>query len=290
MTDRVQTAIFRNGSRTYFHSSLFFPRLVRDDVFSLYGFVRVADDLVDQVPAKSREFSAFCDRWREAERGSGTGDPVIDSFCELSRRKGFRREWTEAFLASMASDLSTTRYATMRDLDRYLFGSAEVIGLYMAKILDLPEPCQPQAMLLGRAMQFINFIRDIDEDQALGRTYFPEEDLHRYGLSSLSSGEAHAHPGAFRSFIRFQISRYLGWQAAAEQGFSAIPSRYLIPIKTASDMYKWTAAVIAEDPFVVYRKKVKPSISRIIVSIAANAFHIPALRVMPAGSPHSHDM
>ncbi|MDH7594194.1 MAG: phytoene/squalene synthase family protein [Methanomicrobiales archaeon] len=278
MDEAIRYRIFREGSRTYFYSSLFFPPDIRRDVFKLYAFVRTADDLVDCIPQKEDEFHRFCERWEQSSRGEIVGDPVIDGFSELARRKEFSEEWTRAFLSSMEKDLSKREYDTMEELDRYLYGSAEVIGLFMGRILGLPAHCFEEARLLGRAMQFVNFIRDISEDIGLGRTYFPQRDLNTFGLTSLHYEGVSRNPEAFRAFMRFQIGRYFTWQRKAERGFSLIPYRYLIPIKTASDMYNWTASVIEGDPFVVYRHKVKPKISRIFLTLCKNVISIPVRR------------
>jgi phytoene synthase len=282
MTDNVHYTIFRNGSRTYFHTSLFFPPDIRQDVFALYAFVRTADDLVDSVPQKKDEFYEFCTRWERSLSGQTTGDPVIDAFSELSVRKKFSDKWAAAFLSSMESDLYVSEYGTLAELDKYLYGSAEVIGLFMARILDLPDQTCPQARSLGRAMQFVNFIRDIAEDLSFGRTYMPQEDLHQFSLPSLTYDSASRHPEEFIAFIRFEIERYREWQAAGERGYSVIPYRYLIPIRTSSDMYNWTASQIAHNPFIIYERKVKPSIPKIIFTLGTNAIRIPVTRNNPS--------
>ena len=64
-------------------------------------------------------------------------------------------------------------------------------------------------------------------------------------------------------FIRLQIKRYYAWQGEAEKGFELIPRNYLIPIKTASDLYKWTANQVYRQPLIVFEKKIKPSRVRI---------------------------
>ncbi len=254
--------IFKSGSKTYFNSSLFFPGDVRQDVFILYGFVRTADNFVDAVPQDPDGFSAFVARYQRALDGSETEDPVIDSFVDLSRRRNFDTAWTDAFLESMEMDLTKKVYGSIEETLHYIYGSAEVIGLYMAGILDLPSESHHAAKMLGRAMQYINFIRDIDEDNSLGRTYLPIDETV---LPDLSAETARRHQEAFRSFVRAQIERYDIWQGEAEMGFQYIPKRYLIPIRTASAMYNWTGRVINSDPFVVYRRKVKPSRPRILV-------------------------
>lgn len=265
---QLQQDTFKRGSTTYFNSSVFFPAKVRRDVTVLYAFVRVADNFVDAVPQQQREFEEFRRRYRAAASGMPTGDRVIDDYVELARRKGFEPGWTEAFLDSMELDLAVGEYESLDQTLVYIYGSAEVIGLFMARVLDLPEASLPSARMLGRAMQYINFIRDIDEDNRLKRRYLP---VTATDLSSLTADEAAAKRESFVSFVRREIERFAAWQREAEEGFRYIPRRYLIAIKTASDMYKWTARRIAADPFVVFTRSVKPRRSRIVLQALFNA-------------------
>jgi len=264
LVDKTIFTIFRQGSTTYFYSSLFFPTKIRKNVFILYAFVRQADNFVDQIPQDRTGFYNFKHRFEDAWNGKQTDDIVIDSFVLLAKEKNFEKSWIDAFLDSMEMDLTKRVYQTMDDTLEYIYGSAEVIGLFMARILELVDRSFESAKYLGRSMQYINFIRDIDEDNTLGRLYFPQTELARYGLDSLDHEYVKNHPDQFNSFMKAQIERYCGWQELAEHGYDFIPKRYLIPIKTASEMYKWTAHQIAHDPFIIYRWKVKPMISQII--------------------------
>ena len=263
----LQEKVFKKGSRTYFTSSLFFPEEMRRDVLILYGFVRVADNFVDATPQDAAGFEGFGANYRQALAGQPSGDPIIDDYVELARRKRFDPAWTDAFLDAMRADLSRHSYDTVDQVLGYMYGSAEVIGLFMARIMDLPEETLPYARLLGRAMQYINFIRDIDEDFHLGRRYLA---LAPTALPSLDPEYAHAHPDEYRRFIDYHLGLYNGWQKEAEKGFAMIPRRYRIPIRTASDMYRWTANRIQGDPSIVFKRKVKPGKSRIILRALGN--------------------
>lgn len=267
----IHQRIFKNGSKTYYYSSFFFPPKVKEDVFKLYSFVRKADDFVDSVPQQKNEFYSFKDRYEQALAGENTGDIVIDSFVELVERRSFDTSWVEAFLYSMESDLYINSYETMESLRKYLYGSAEVVGLMMARILNLPEESHNSAKHLGRAMQYVNFIRDINEDLWLGRNYFPRKEFIENNLESLEQHDTLKNQVGFKRFVHNQLDRFHEWQAEAEKGFKYIPKRYLIPIKTASEMYKWTAKIIKKDPLIVYDRKVKPSITRILAYIGKNA-------------------
>ncbi len=276
---RVFNGIFRRGSRTYFRSSRFFPRPAREDVGYLYGFVRTADDLVDRVPQDAAGFRKFREAYIGRRDGkTASAGPVIDRFVDLSRRRGFEPAWTEAFLDSMAMDLVKKDYASLAETLSYVYGSAEVIGLMMSRILGLPPEVFPCARLLGRAMQYINFLRDIREDLALGRTYLPRDEMQAAGLASLEEAEARSRPQEFREFVREQVGRYRTWQAEAERGYAFIPRRLRAPILTAAGMYEWTAGRIAADPFVVFRRKVRPSRARIFVTGLRNV-------LKPEGDP-----
>lgn len=264
----MQKEIFRKGSKTYFNSSVFFPESVRRDVFILYAFVRTADDFVDEVPQNPEGFYRFREEYRKAVEGEKSRNPVIDPFVELMKKRSFSPQWVEAFLGSMEMDLSVASYPTLDDTLRYIYGSAEVIGLFMARIMDLPDESHHAAKMLGRAMQYINFIRDIDEDNGLGRTYLP---LSGSPFESLHKEYVTGRVEEFALYVRRQIELYRGWQSEAEAGFCFIPKRYLIPIKTASDMYNWTAAQIEKEPMVVFKRKIKPAKPRIILTILKNS-------------------
>jgi phytoene synthase len=170
----------------------------------------------------------------------------------------------------MELDLTKTRYETLEEVIEYIYGSAEVIGLMMAKIIGLPKEANEHAKYLGRAMQYINFIRDIAEDLELGRVYFPQIDLRQHGLENLTYEHVKQHPVQFKQFLQTQLDRYCHWQEQAEEGYRFIPKRFLISIKTASEMYHWTAEQIAHHPFVVYEVKVKPMISKILLTVFSN--------------------
>ncbi len=270
MVDQTIYQTFKKGSKTFFTSSLFFPRAVREDVFIFYAFARVADDLVDSVPAKLSDFALFKKQYTAALAGTMSGNTIIDSFVDLMSRRSIPREWIDSFLRAMTSDTEKKTYVTLAELEAYIYGSAEVIGLVMARLMNLPPESHTTAQLLGKGFQYINFIRDIAEDIQLGRQYLPLEVLRPFGFELLTEQTAHCRAPDFIALIKHELARYRAWQSAGEAGFSFIPKRSLLPIKTAADMYRFTANVIESDPFVIFRKKVKPTKSKIIWQLFLN--------------------
>ncbi len=264
-----QFRLFHRGSKTYFNSTIFFPPAARRDVFVLYGFVRKADNFVDAVPQQGAAFEDYCRQYRRALGGDPCGDPVIDDFVSLMRGRAIEPDWVEAFLHSMQMDLTKDTYRTIEESLEYIYGSAEVIGLCMVQLMGLSAEAHHPARMLGRAMQYINFIRDIDEDNSFGRTYLP---LAETTLPSLRAEDVAHDRDEFRRFIAAQLDRYDQWQQQAAEGFQLLPARYRIPVKTAADMYHWTGRIIRRDPFVVFQRKVKPGRMRIFATAANNAF------------------
>jgi len=270
MINKTIYSIFHQGSRTMFYSSIFFPKKIRNDVFICYAFVRRADDLVDTPPINMEDFYQFKQNYEQAKKGITTGDVVIDSFVDLERRKRFDPSWTEAFINSMEMDLTKKTYDSVKELLEYVYGAAEVMGLYMTNILGINKEAYPYARYLGRSMQCINALRDIAEDIKLGRSYIPVEDLKDHGLKNLEYQYVKQHPEKFTNLIKTHITRFCYWLETAEKGYPLMPKRYLISVKTAMDMYQWTAEQILKNPFIVYEWKIKPWITQILSTVILN--------------------
>ena len=168
---------FKKGSKTYFFSSLFFPKAAKEDVFMLYSFVRVADSFVDEIPQQKKEFLEFKQKFYQAYDGVLADNLIIDGFVKLMKKHDFELEWVTLFLNAMEMDLTKSEYHTIQETEEYMLGSAGVIGYMMCAVLGIPKSAFPQAKALGFAMQYANFIRDIDEDQELNRTYLPKTKL-----------------------------------------------------------------------------------------------------------------
>lgn len=178
-------------------------------VFTLYAYVRTADDYVDAVPQDAAGFHRFKQMTLDALEGRKVPDVIISEFIDLARKEQIKSDWILAFLSAMEQDLTVKTYETYQDLEKYMYGSAEVVGLAMARILNLPEKSLQAAQLQGKAMQLINFIRDIREDLVFGRVYIPQEDLQKFHITELNE---HVDPEQFSALIRFETERYLSLQ------------------------------------------------------------------------------
>jgi phytoene synthase len=218
--------------RTYYLATALLPPAKRPYVWALYGFARYADDLVDSLDVVD---PLAVQRWsrqflRSLSDGRAT-HPVAGAMLDTVRRWAIPHGHIEAFLASMQMDLTTTGYRTYADLERYMYGSAAVIGLQMLPVLEpVGEGAHPYARLLGEAFQMSNFIRDVGEDLERGRVYLPQEDLDAAGVSraDLWAGRRSASvSGPIRELLAFEVARTRELYARARPGIALLhpPSR-----------------------------------------------------------------
>jgi len=266
MTDKASHEIFKKSSQTFYYSNLLFPKHTRDQVATLYAFLRTVDDFADELPQRPEEYQAFKRDYYQALQGQDSGNSIIDSYVALRNEKELDDSWIEALFLSMEMDMTLTTYTTMDDTLRYIYGAAEIVGLLMAKVLDLPQSAFHAAQYFGRAAQYCNMIRDIHEDLELGRVYFPNTELQKYNLQSLQLEYTSKHSANFIQFIQAQISIYFDWYTQGQKGFVYIPKKLRIGIETAGKLHNWTMQTILNNPFIIYQKKVKPQKKRILLT------------------------
>ncbi len=190
--------IARHYSTSFFSAINLLARPLRTPVCSVYGFVRIADEIVDTFHEQDkasvlRRFTA--DAWEAIEKGFST-NPILHSYAQVVRQYNFPEDLTRAFLHSMALDLEKKEYHTTGELDEYIYGSAEVVGLMcLCVFVDGDraryEALKPSARRLGAAFQKINFLRDLKADyEGLERSYFPDFDFQNFNISAKEKIEA----------------------------------------------------------------------------------------------------
>ena len=153
-------------------------------------------------------------------------------------------------------DITVTGYPTYADLERYMYGSAAVIGLQMLPIL---EPLTPEAgaraRALGEAFQMSNFIRDVGEDLRRGRVYLPQEDLDAFGVTAeaLTRGVVTA---PIRELLRFEIERTRRLYAFAEPGIDMLHPTSRDCVRTAFTLYGEILDAVEEAHYQVLTRRV----------------------------------
>lgn len=160
---------------------------VHDAIYAIYGFVRLADEIVDTFHEQDKALllAEFVTETKQAVKRRLSLNPILHSFQWAVNTYNIEEELYDAFIESMQFDLEKKVY-NQEELNRYIYGSAEVVGLMCLRVFcngneqqyqQLKEP----AKRLGSAFQKINFLRDLKDDFTnKGRSYFPNVDLNNF--------------------------------------------------------------------------------------------------------------
>lgn len=153
---------------------------IRTAIYAIYGYVRLADEIVDSFHGYDKEnlLNRLKEETEDALKEGISLNPILNSFQQTVLQYKIDKTLIHKFLHSMEMDLHQIDYNS--DLYKeYIFGSAEVVGLMCLQVftngnMEKYEKLKPYAMKLGSAFQKINFLRDLKDDyKVLGRTYFP---------------------------------------------------------------------------------------------------------------------
>jgi len=160
---------------------------LRQPIYDIYGFVRLADEIVDSFHGYDKEklLNDFRNQTWEAIDTGISLNPILNAFQKTVNEFRVDRDLISTFLKSMEMDLDFSKYS-QEEYEEYILGSAEVVGLMCLKIFVFGNEeeylrLKPYAMKLGSAFQKINFLRDLKDDyNSLGRTYFPNIDMNQF--------------------------------------------------------------------------------------------------------------
>ncbi|HKT24395.1 MAG TPA: phytoene/squalene synthase family protein [Terriglobales bacterium] len=206
----VCRGIARREARNFYYSFLALPRAKRNALSAVYAFMRHADDLSDDqtrsVDERRARLGSWLAEWHRIQAGTPSDDPVFMALADAQKRFKIPAELLDQLVQGTSMDLdpapvevnrsdqdnggvataSAVRvHRTFADLYRYCYFVASVVGLACISIYGYEDRrAEELAERCGVAFQLTNIIRDVKEDAALGRVYFPEEDLAQFGLSA----------------------------------------------------------------------------------------------------------
>ena len=257
-------AIHRQTGQTFYYATRLLPERVREQTYVLYGFFRIADEVVDDgVDRDPDEQRAELERIRDGALGRREADePVVDAFADVRAEAGIPEEEINAFIDAMLADIDTDEYETYDDLEGYMRGSAAAVGNMMLAVMnpESPEKARPHAMALGNAFQLTNFIRDVREDiEELDRVYLPQETLRQYDVTvdQLRRGECTA---GLQQAASMELHRAEQLYRRGVAGIEHLPSDCQFPVLLAAVLYAEHHRLIRGQDFDVISSR--PSLSR----------------------------
>lgn len=288
MAYAVCRGIARREARNFYYSFLALPRAKRNALSAVYAFMRHADDLSDDqarsVEERKSRLSSWLAEWQRVESGTPSDDPVFMALADAQKKFQIPPKLLDQLVQGTSMDLEAARreiapehqssggtatlavvrvHRTFAELYRYCYLVASVVGLVCIRIYgyedrraeDLAERC-------GVAFQLTNIIRDVKEDASLGRVYFPEEDLAKFGLAVedfLNDGGKRLDAERLRALLAFEADRAREYYRS---GFELIPlihrdSRAALWVMVT--IYSRLLEKIAKSNYDVLRRRVRLS-------------------------------
>jgi phytoene synthase len=257
--------------KTYYLATLLLPKAKRPHVHALYGFARYADEIVDDLSStlspteKSDVLRRWSDQLLQDIANGRSHDHIGRALVDTVQRFDIPISYFEAFLHSMAMDLTVTSYEKYEDLMEYVYGSAAVIGLQMVHVLGTVNGKKSDALIpaekLGIAFQLANFIRDVGEDLERGRVYLPLQELKQYGVSREMLQKRVLTPQIIEA-LKFQIDRVKSLQQEANAGIELLSPDSRPCIRAASELYCGIVDEVEKIDYNVFEKRAKTSTFR----------------------------
>ena len=190
---------------------------IRPAIYAIYGFVRYADDIVDTFD-QSELFSEFQEDYQKALDRRISLNPILNCFQHVVHQYKLH-DLVESFMDSMKMDLSKKEYTSQEEYDKYIYGSADVVGLMCLAVFvngdqKKYDELKDYAMSLGSAFQKVNFLRDLKDDfESRGRSYFPN--VNNFAFCNDSKAEIindieNDFQEAFKGIVKLPVEGRLG--------------------------------------------------------------------------------
>ena len=221
--------ITRRYSTSFSLGILMLGKEIRNDIYAIYGFVRLADEIVDTYMEKDPKAQLQLlkeETYRAIDQGISF-NPVLHAFQDTVNSFKIDRAYIDAFLYSMELDLDEQKY-DQELYQKYIYGSAEVVGLMCLKVFCQGDEAAFQSMVepakkLGSAFQKVNFLRDIKSDlEERQRVYFPGLNVRNF--TSIE-----------KSAIEKEIAEEI---TIAQNGISRLPSNSRKGVQLALNYYQ----------------------------------------------------
>ncbi len=188
ISERSSMMVTKSYSTSFSLGIMLLDRSIHTPIYAIYGFVRFADEIVDTFHDYDKKYllDDFKRQTYDAiERGISL-NPILNSFQEAVNHYNIDLELIDTFLNSMEMDINPAESYSQKLYEKYILGSAEVVGLMCLKVFctgdqQMYDDLKFEAMKLGSAFQKINFLRDLKADYYhLGRVYFPGVDMGEF--------------------------------------------------------------------------------------------------------------
>jgi 15-cis-phytoene synthase len=250
--------ITRREAKNFAYGIMVLPRPKRQAIAAIYAFARRVDDVADGG-LSPEERRVQLEELR-ASLDADPADPVFVALRDARDRFGIPREPLAALVDGGLQDLEQSTYADFDDLRGYCEKVAGAVGLACVPVYGSDDT--EHAQTLGVALQLINIIRDVDEDQRLGRVYLPQDEIAAFGVEELAPSPE------FRELMAFEAARARTNLAEGLKLLESLDRRSALCVGTFAGLYRETLDRIEANRFDVFGEKTRLSTPRKLAVVA----------------------
>lgn len=219
-------SLARRTARNFFYSFLALPKPMRRDMCVLYAYMRICDDIGDEVDVPVGERMQRLDAWQsnvtKALKGNPSGHIALPALMDIVDRHQLPHDLLYAVIDGMRMDMEVVRIQTFEDLQKYCYHVAGAVGLCCIHIWGFTDDrAKDLAIECGLAFQLTNILRDVDEDLRMQRIYLPAEDLTRFELTESDLVERR-NLDRFSLLMQFEVDRAQVYYDRAQELFDCL--------------------------------------------------------------------
>jgi len=264
----AQDAVFIPDSEGYKSSNfflpmLFLPQVKREAIATIYHFCRYTDDIVDDLSNDAITRRSRLLKWSEELQralGGRSESPFLNKLNGIIHRFRIPEQPFIDLIRGMEMDLVWERYNTYEDLELYCYRVASTVGLMCAEVFGYrSESAKEYAILLGKALQLTNVLRDVKQDARNGRIYLPREDMKRFGYSEEDLMNS-VYDERFVALMQFEAGRAYGLFAQARKSLSEDDKQSFATARAMGTIYYSLLRKMEEKRFDVFSSRIRLNI------------------------------
>lgn len=237
------------------------PKKKREAMFVFYQFCRAVDDAVD-LASSAEAAKQTLKEWREQAALCHSGipsHPLALQLQQIIRQYDISEQDIDAILRGVEMDIIPKRFQTFQELENYCYCVASAVGLVSARIFGVSMGRGTDfAVLLGKALQLTNILRDLKEDAQKGRIYLPQNELEQFDYPEEKLIRSVQNTD-FMKLADFQSRRARLFFNQADAAFSSLPfedQKKFFPARIMETIYKSILQQIEKNPCDVFNKRI----------------------------------